>query len=252
MDKKNFTFVFGENGEFMNFGNPPYSTEGVRMLFLGSSGAGKSNFLMRFTEWAVHADIPVLFLDMNGGEEFGDLPKLLGGDKGDIAVTGYQYVSARQRAGVFVVDFLNDYINFVSRVRKAHFLVVDDVDYVVPRKAEFGEWQKESARIMLHLLYNSRKFGVNIVSATNAASRLHQYWLEQQNIRLIGMTSSKSDWSVHKTYLPPSFTMDSLINLNPGEVYISSKRMSPGTVALKRTTLKQSGYTPVLGMYDTK
>lgn len=245
-------FVFGTAGEYINFFDYPCDVEGARMLFLGASGAGKTNFLLLLVEWLTDRNIPVLFIDVNGGEEGGEVVSHLNEWSSDRNVGDLSYyVSFRREFGVGseILNFLRAYIDWSQSSRTYHFLVIDDVDYLAAKKPMF-EWQKEASIVMAHLLYNARKWGVNIASASNAASRVSPYWIEQQNVRFIGMMSSKHDWVVQKLYLPKHFSMETLINLSVGEVYISSKCVSPGAIMLRKSALAEAGYTPLPEFWD--
>ena len=220
--------------------DPRVRAQGLRLIFLGESGSGKSHGLALLAEQAKQQGLQLVILDPHGeywpfAEKFEDL-LVVGGDNADLPLDheATEVYAEAFRSGKSLDFDLKEYIadeGEYNRYAEAIIRALWKVQVNEPRPAV---WLFEEAHIICPqektadvlrrvglvkgIATGGRKFGVIMLLGSQRPAELHKTPLSQCWLRLFGKTTEARDRDAVKDYLRP-LKDDALKHLRTGQFY---------------------------------
>lgn len=223
-----------------------YATTGIRAMFVGPSGVGKTNAMLVMAEQLAEQGWVVVMMDPEGelealyGKAVRDVEKL------QAALRGRQHpiLVCRVRTADEFVLYGRAVMEVVDVERKPVFLLVDEGQiFSASRKRK--EAIGEASDLMNDVVERGRKRALDLgVTTHRFAGTLHRSVFANKNLTLIGRQEDPTAWSA----LAPQFKgsnigFSDLAALSPGEFICFSRRgvekvAMPMAAALEGKALK--------------
>ena len=242
--------------------------QGLRVVFIGESGSGKSWSMALIAEQAIEQGLQVIFIDPHGeywpfAERFPGVI-VIGGDNADLPLVedAIDVYAEAYRQGK-ILDFnlkevFTDeevYGRMVERtLRELWKVQVNEVRPAIwiMEEAHMECPQEKSADVMRRvglvkgIATGGRKFGVLLILGTQRPAELHKTPLSQCWLRVFGKLTEKLDRDAVKDYMKP-LNPDALKSLVTGEFYVYGWSPEPFKTTITSERLTRHGAeTPLI------
>jgi hypothetical protein len=209
-----------------------YITQGLRIVLIGASGAGKSYALGVLAEEIHRAAIPFCVFDQEG--EYAGLSDLPGVERIQIDNPSWDSISItdfvlREGGGAILdvdeldledqrqvfVHFASHYFALAHTIKRRNFLLIDESSEIAPQAGLRGKGT--SRTVLERIARRGRKRGINTVLATQRPSELSKGVLAQANVKFIGRLDIINDYDAVYRYLSKRLSMHTFTQLETGQ-----------------------------------